>query len=227
MPSSLLISQGLEQGKQFRLDRAQVLIGRDVSSDVCVRDIEASRKHCRITQEGSGYFVADLGSSNGTYVNGTRIKRAALSSGDRIRVGSTEITFKQATTDDATAPSRLDVLTSAASPATLTAVSPELSELPGSRLDDESTYYNLVTDEVEASRRFVQVGNDLRFLYNASLATSCRTAGDHMLDEILVLILEWIAADRACVMLKDQDEPRFRLKHSNIALDCLIERTFG
>jgi two-component system NtrC family sensor kinase len=201
----------MEQGKRYLLNKAELLIGRDESCDVCIRDLEASRKHCRITRQGAGFFVTDLDSSNGTYLNGNRVNHLALESGDQIRIGSTEITFQREADAIQAGSSKTDPL-STSSTATLTAVSPADSILPGSRLDEESTYYNLVTDEVEASRRFVQVGNDLRFLYHASMATSNRSDSDRMVEEILSLILDWIAADRACLMLKDQSRNGFTVK---------------
>lgn len=209
MSNSLLISQGLEQGKRYLLDAAELRIGRDESCDICIQDIEASRKHCRISRQGDRYLITDLNSSNGTFVNGKRIENLPLASGDQIRIGSTEITFEQVA-DRAQAESQ-DPLSNS-STATLTAASIVDSGLPGSRLDEESTYYDLVTDEVEASRRFVQVGNDLRFLYHASMATSYRSDSDRMIEEVLSLIMDWIAADRACVLLKEKPCDGFTVK---------------
>ena len=212
MSNSLLISRGLEQGKRYPLVRAKFQIGRDESNDICVRDVEASRKHCEITREASSFHVRDLGSSNGTYVNGERTKQAVLKTGDQIRIGSTEFTFEQEVKGSQHDSAKTVLSSSVVQVAQLTSAAPEDSVLEGSRLDDDSTYYNLVEDEVEVSRRFVEVGNDLRFLYHASLVTSHRTDISLMLEEILGLILDWIAADRACVMLKNQSGTRFEIE---------------
>jgi pSer/pThr/pTyr-binding forkhead associated (FHA) protein len=56
-----------------------------------------SRRHAELRQEGASYWIVDLGSTNGTEVNGKRVKRAKLRTGDRITLGSTEITFDRET----------------------------------------------------------------------------------------------------------------------------------
>ncbi len=68
-------------------------LGRDSSNFIQVHDTEVSRRHAEIRREGELYTVVDLGSSNGTYVNGERIDRHQLASGDRLQVGSTLILF--------------------------------------------------------------------------------------------------------------------------------------
>ena len=52
-----------------------------------------SRRHAELRQEGASYWIVDLGSTNGIEVNGRRVKRAKLSDGDTITLGSTEVTF--------------------------------------------------------------------------------------------------------------------------------------
>ena len=64
-------------------------IGRGLENDIVVDDLLASRHHARITREGDGFEVVDLGSRNGTYVNGVAIDRAHLGSQDLLTVGHT------------------------------------------------------------------------------------------------------------------------------------------
>jgi pSer/pThr/pTyr-binding forkhead associated (FHA) protein len=68
-------------------------IGRAARADFVVDAPLVSRIHCRLTATGRGdLHVEDLGSTNGTYVNDRRVRRAALASGDVLRVGRVELT---------------------------------------------------------------------------------------------------------------------------------------
>jgi putative ABC transport system ATP-binding protein len=74
---------------------AGLKFGRSTENNVILRDIAASRFHCLIIPEREGYYIVDLNSTNGTYVNDTRISgREPLRNGDRIRVGKLEINFE-------------------------------------------------------------------------------------------------------------------------------------
>ena len=91
MLSSLFVIQGQDQGKRFDLDRICSTIGRDTVNHVRLNDSEASRQHAEIRQDdlGEAFYLTDLGSSNGTYINGKLIERQILQSGDRLQFGST------------------------------------------------------------------------------------------------------------------------------------------
>jgi hypothetical protein len=64
---------GPTPGKAYSLDKEEIYIGRDVNSDVVISDSEVSRKHARIILQAGGYTLEDLGSTNGTFVNGQRL----------------------------------------------------------------------------------------------------------------------------------------------------------
>jgi hypothetical protein len=80
-------------GHTMHVDKRRVLLGRSRECDIQVEDPNISRRHAELRQEGSSYWIVDLESTNGVEVNGKRVKRAKLSSGDTFTVGSTEITF--------------------------------------------------------------------------------------------------------------------------------------
>jgi hypothetical protein len=82
-------------GKTHELQKPSVVIGRSSESDIRVSDPNVSRKHAEIRQEGSTYWIVDLGSTNGISVNGRALKRSKLDDGDRITLGSTEALFGQ------------------------------------------------------------------------------------------------------------------------------------
>ena len=80
-------------GSSHSLTGGRALLGRSKECDVRISDPNVSRRHAEVRQEGSTYWVLDLDSTNGVLVNGRRHKRAKLSDGDRITLGSTEIVF--------------------------------------------------------------------------------------------------------------------------------------
>jgi hypothetical protein len=94
MASITVVSDGAEE--KFPLDAPTVTLGRGLESDVRLKDIKASRRHCQIVKSPEGFQVVDLSSGNGTYVNGVQVKQQALQPGDKIQVGSTTITFTDA-----------------------------------------------------------------------------------------------------------------------------------
>jgi pSer/pThr/pTyr-binding forkhead associated (FHA) protein len=81
----------------FRLPPGAVkTVGRAPRADFVVDAALVSRLHCRLTAGTERVDVEDLSSTNGTYVNDTRVMRAQLTSGDRLRVGRVELTVERA-----------------------------------------------------------------------------------------------------------------------------------
>jgi FhaA, N-terminal domain/FHA domain len=79
---------------RYGLAKPSVTIGRLPESDVVVDDAGASRQHARIRRTESGFVLTDLGSTNGTMVNGEPIQEHVLEHGDRITIGETELEFR-------------------------------------------------------------------------------------------------------------------------------------
>jgi len=79
---------------QFELGGALIGIGRASDNDVIVDDALVSRHHCQLKLQHGAYGFADLGSRNGSFVNGHQVNEIALGPGDVIRIGSTEIEFQ-------------------------------------------------------------------------------------------------------------------------------------
>ena len=88
-------SPSLDPGAEFELVRADVTIGRGAQNDVPLEGEEfASARHVRVEPRGDGVWVQDLGSTNGTFVNGIRIDQPhRLEPGDVLRVGETDLRF--------------------------------------------------------------------------------------------------------------------------------------
>jgi pSer/pThr/pTyr-binding forkhead associated (FHA) protein len=81
-------------GTRVPLSKRVSTMGRSRDCDVVVPDPNASRVHAEVRHIGLDYFLVDMGSTNGTEVNGQLVKRHALADGDRIVVGTTEITVE-------------------------------------------------------------------------------------------------------------------------------------
>jgi pSer/pThr/pTyr-binding forkhead associated (FHA) protein len=80
VPSALKVSDGPEI-KLFETSlqkRDTVVIGRGMDCDVVIKDVKASRRHCQLTRKPDGFLLEDLGSRNGTLVNGVRITEPVL-----------------------------------------------------------------------------------------------------------------------------------------------------
>ena len=80
-------------GTRHEVDKRRTVIGRSKDCDVQLADPNVSRRHAELRQEGTAYWLVDLDSTNGVVVNGRRLKRAKLETGDRITIGSTELVF--------------------------------------------------------------------------------------------------------------------------------------
>ncbi len=80
-------------GETKRVDKRRVVLGRSRECDIQVEDANVSRRHAELRQEGTTYWIVDLDSTNGIEVNGRRVKRAKLESGDSFTVGETLVTF--------------------------------------------------------------------------------------------------------------------------------------
>ena len=90
-------SAELEDGSDYMLNSSQLTIGRGGQNDIPLpNDDYASARHARFEPRQDGVWVQDLGSTNGTYLNGMRLERPRrLTTGDVVRVGETDLRFEQ------------------------------------------------------------------------------------------------------------------------------------
>ncbi len=89
---SLSVIDGPAKGKLFRLSKPEVTIGRS-GTDVVIDDPEISRKHCSIVVNGSTATLADLGTTNGTLVDGARVSTCELHHLSEFRIGASTVMF--------------------------------------------------------------------------------------------------------------------------------------
>ena len=92
--TKLIVNTGPESGKAFNLNKSSIVIGRREDCDVVLSDTSISRSHARLELHRGGYTIYDLGSTNGTRVNGEKITSKALMPGDKITFGTTVCIFK-------------------------------------------------------------------------------------------------------------------------------------
>ena len=91
--AKLVAQSGPTAGREFPLVKDLTVMGRQSSCDVPIIDNMSSRAHCQVRRDGRSYSLVDLGSRNGTQLNGKKIGERLLTFGDRIRVGEVELLF--------------------------------------------------------------------------------------------------------------------------------------
>jgi two-component system NtrC family sensor kinase len=193
---SLFVIRGNDQGVRFELEDKILRLGRDRSSSLQLHDTEVSRQHAELRRDGDDFVISDLQSSNGTFVNGHRVKQHELVSGDQVRLGTTLMLY--------TGPGgEIDE-----------DISEKINIASGEPVDEQSQIIRSITQE-EGSRIFDSVGDsprnawlararsNLQVMYSTALAVSHTLDIDQLLHRIMELIFEWVEADRGCIMLFD------------------------
>jgi pSer/pThr/pTyr-binding forkhead associated (FHA) protein len=90
----LLVKRGPNAGSTFLLVNDATSVGRNTDSDVFLDDVTVSRVHAVIDRRSDGaFFVRDVGSLNGTYVNGEQVDETKLASGDEVQIGKFKLVF--------------------------------------------------------------------------------------------------------------------------------------
>lgn len=132
MAYQLVMKTGPTPGRTYPLEKTEISIGREIGSDVFINEAEVSRRHARLTQQAGTYLLEDLGSTNGTFVNGQRLMSPHLMQpGETILVGeNTTLVFEVAPFDPNAPPISPPVQEAIASPQPLTPVPEEVSSLP-------------------------------------------------------------------------------------------------
>ncbi len=193
--ASLFVIQGADQGKRFEFKSSTVALGRDNSNAIRLHDTEVSRRHAELRQEEGDYRVVDLGSANGTFVNGQLVDQGALHSGDRLQLGQTVMLYNDGGSNlrrDLTA--RVDLL-SRSSPDDRSAILRSIPSGEGSRV--------LRSPDAAAGWLRERLAS-LSVMYRTTQAISHILDLDALLPQILELVFESIGADRGAILLKDE-----------------------
>jgi pSer/pThr/pTyr-binding forkhead associated (FHA) protein len=97
----LRVIEGQEVGKGYPVPKVPVTLGRDALCDISITDTRMSRQHSMLFYYSPNFYLKDLGSTNGTFVNDKRIKQATIKNEDIIKVGSTKMEFIVSTSGSA------------------------------------------------------------------------------------------------------------------------------
>ena len=92
--SCLVVTSGRAKGHTYKINPDhENIVGRVGECDICIADQHISRRHCLVSAGQTGYIVRDLGSANGTSLNGVRVTEAPLKDGDKLSLGSVQVEF--------------------------------------------------------------------------------------------------------------------------------------
>jgi len=172
-------------------------IGRDTSCSIQLHDSEISRHHAELKQREQSLFITDLGSSNGTFVNGQQSTEHRLANGDHIQVGGTLMLFTDSSgVEDALAES--------------VAIVPSLSHVDQShivRAMPQAAGSQIMGDfsEEGSSPWLSRARSNLQVMYRTALAVSHTLDIDELLRRIMQFIFEWVESDRGCIMMFDPE----------------------
>jgi hypothetical protein len=89
----LVVQRGPNAGSKFLIDKDLTTAGRHPESDIFLDDVTVSRRHVEFRRDDGKFFIRDVGSLNGTYVNRQRVEEAQLASGDELQIGKFKLTF--------------------------------------------------------------------------------------------------------------------------------------
>ncbi len=216
MPSFFVI-QGRDRGTRFELEKPTLSIGRDVRNDIRLQDTEVSRRHAELRQIDGGFSIHDLGSSNGTFVNGIAISTHVMQSGDQLLLGRTLLLYTGGGAS-AVIDGKVDIVTPSRNDDSR--ILHSMTESEGSR--------SLLHAEVAGSESpwLARARSNLQVMYRTALAVSHTLDIDELLDRIMSLIFEWVEADRGCIMLVNNEtgslEPRVRRNREGISSGAAI-----
>jgi hypothetical protein len=92
-PALVVRSGGGRVGETFHPEGERTTIGRSPDCEIFLDDVTVSRKHAVLTHRDNGFFIEDLGSLNGTFLNRRRIESGQLNDGDELQIGKYRLTF--------------------------------------------------------------------------------------------------------------------------------------
>lgn len=188
--ATLLILNGPTRGTRYDVNEetGAVIIGRSVGTQIRVDDSEMSRRHAEVFFDERDFRLKDLGSANGTFVNGREISEVVLHHGDSLRLGNTRFAFqKAAEVRRVSAPASHVQLIDDSGSAHQSAIIQQLQAEPASSVTiwPEQRYGLELLHQV--AEELVRPAQDL----------------EHLLRRILGLTLDAVRADRGCILLRD------------------------
>ncbi|RME77979.1 MAG: FHA domain-containing protein, partial [Planctomycetota bacterium] len=199
MPA-IYIRNGPNKGMYFKIEDEVLGVGRDDSEDIQIFDQGVSRKHAEIFRVGEMYFIRDLGSKNGTYVNGEKISEELLRAGDVIRIGSAVLSFEEHIPQDGELVAKR-----------LGGEEPSPADLGATgifRLDEPN-----IEDTFEPESP-TQESKDLQVLYDVVRTISESSDPKVLMEKVLQFAVEAVDGDQGYIFIKDPDKKELVLEAS-------------
>ncbi len=205
----LIVVRGIDEGSTHELVGDSMVLGRDGSTPLRLHDTEISRKHAVFECQGNHWRLRDLGSVNGTQVNGRTIQEVQLRPGDQIQMGKSVLVYSE--------PGQTVVQSDLAERIRLVSQkgkSEEIGTIIG-RLEDSLYPLNPGQWTVGDSKNPSEGGEapwlrtaltHLSVLYETSRAIGQFSDLEDLLDRILNLVFTTLGADRACILLDPQTD---------------------
>lgn len=199
----------LHEGKAipYPVSPGDTVIGRHPDCDIQLQSNTISRRHAKITGDGTQFFVEDLGSGNGTFVNGQKIDaQTAIGNQDRVKFGPLLLRFECEGAAPAPAP-RMPAATPAAPPGFDDFGSTVTFSVDEDEGEDEATIMGNVGSGGGFGMLEVEPAEKLKAVIEITRALTGETNMDAMLPKILTTLFEvFPQADRSCILLKDPDK---------------------
>jgi signal transduction histidine kinase len=196
----VIIIKGADEGKQFDLTGDQVGVGRDAANPIRLHDTEVSRRHAEFVRSPEGYRVLDVGSANGTFVNGQPVHDVLLQAGDQVLIGQSVLVYS---TGHVEAPPPSDL---AAHISLIARQDIELSSAIVKAVGEgEGSRILARPDQVQGPWLKSALAN-LGVMYEAIQAVSHILDLNQLLERIMELIFRTLEADRGCIMLRRDDD---------------------
>jgi len=180
------------RGNVFPLRDGDVSIGRESSNDLCITDAALSRRHCLLMPKSEQFAIRDLGSRNGTRVNGVPVDEQLLSHGDQIAIGGSLLIFLL----------REDELHLERNPVELT----ETAEIgnPALLLRPEDAWYGRPDRGILTLPQTARLANDLSALLKIATGIGGIRDQDSLEWQLLGMIFDLVPAERGAVLLFDR-----------------------
>ncbi|HEX8502412.1 MAG TPA: SpoIIE family protein phosphatase [Pyrinomonadaceae bacterium] len=229
--SELIINYPDGGTDRLPLGRLRITIGRSARNDVCIPDPFASRVHAEVRREGDLYFLQDLGSANGSYFNGSRLEgTVALTHGDRIQIGETEIVFKDRAAEralpettieeDAPLPEATIAFDSAqhTTSGLLEAIEGARTQTSG-RFDLATVMPHRAGSTAKGAAAAAAAGDqgDLLALISKVGVTLLASATlDETLGQVARLVFEAVPAERCLIMLREGDAGELKIRAAEV-----------
>jgi transcriptional regulator with GAF, ATPase, and Fis domain len=171
---------GKLKGGVFPLQDEEVIIGREMTAGLCLVDPAVSRRHSRVEKNGEQFWISDLQSLNGTFVNDVPVKQRALKHGDRIRIGDTHFLFLLYEHDVSSASNHVVL--------------------------DDRHFVSSSTIQVRFDDALYLMARDLSALMKVSTTINAIRGLDELQKRLLELLFEVVPAERGAILLAGEGD---------------------